>query len=194
MFWSWLLKYSSFFITGVISFVVGYLLHRIATKNPDLIYYTTQEQWVPLPQQHGQPPQGPVGTFTLFLWNQGKAPAREVHVGHFSLPAHNVYPDVPREVVTTAGGGKAIRFPAVPPRVLISISYLYTLPIMQTTVLSYVGSEDGTAKHIPVMLQRIFPKWFNAAILVLLVAGLWVVVNATWSLIRFLWVFYYVNR
>ena len=190
MFWAWLLKYSSFLITGAVSFFVGYLLYKITARRSELIYYTTQQQWVTLPPQQGQPAIAPIGTFTLFLWNQGKAPAREVHVGHFFLPANNVYPDIPREIVNTPGGGWAIKFPVLPPRTLVSISYLF---FGVQNILSYVGSEDGAAKHIPVMLQRIFPKWVHALLRVLLVAGVWVAVNAVWSFVKFLWFTYYVR-
>lgn len=88
MFWAWLLKYSSFFITGAVSLLVGILLHKITVRRSSLVYYNSHPQWVTLPpQQQGAhpPPQPlqPIGTFTLFLWNQGRATAKEVHVGHY---------------------------------------------------------------------------------------------------------------
>jgi hypothetical protein len=191
MFWDWLLKYSSLFITGLVSFVTGYLLYRISTRRSSLIYYTSQPQWVSLAPQQGQQPLAPIGTFTLFLWNQGKAPAREVHIGHVFLPANNVFPDIPRDVVNTPGGGVAMRFPIFPPRTLVSISYLFFGVFSVENILSYVGWEDGLARRIPVMLQRVFPKWALASFVVIYVAGLWVAVNAVWSLVRFLWSVYY---
>ncbi len=194
MFWNWLLKYSSFLVTGVVSFIVGVLLHRLTTKSAHLIYYTSNPQWVPIPPPQGQPPIAPIGTFALFLWNQGKAPARNVHIGHFWLPANSVYPDIPREIVNTPGGGVAIRFPIVPPRTLATISYLFFGVFTLENILSYVGSEDGPAKHVPVMLQRIFPKWVLAVIQILFFAGLWVAINALWSLIKVLWTVYYAAR
>lgn len=191
LFWAWLLKYSSFWITGVISLTVGYVLHRITNRYADLIFYTSHVQWVTLPAQQGAQAVGPIGTFTLFLWNAGKAPAQQVHVGHYLLPGNNVFPDIPRETVQTPGGGQAIRFPTVPPRTLISISYLFFGILTVDQIISYVGWEGGTAKRIPVILQRVFPKWFNVAMVILLVGGLWVATNAIWSLIHFLWIVYY---
>ena len=152
MFLAWLLKYSSFLITGVVSLLVGWLLDRLTTKTARLIYYTSHTQWVALPPQQGQPPLQPIGTFTLFLWNQGKAPSKEVHIGHFWLPANNVYPDIPRQVNATPGGGVAMRFPIVPPRTLISISYLYFGSSTVDQIVSYVGSEDAIAAEcLPVL-------------------------------------------
>ena len=97
---AWFLRYSSFFVTGIVSLAVGYILHRLTSTSADLIYYTSHVQWVPLPVQPDQPPVGPIGTFTLFLWNPGRAPAKEVHIGHYFIPANNVFPDIPREIET----------------------------------------------------------------------------------------------
>jgi hypothetical protein len=196
MFWDWMLKYSSLLVTAAISFFSAWLLHKLTTKNPDLVYYASQPQWVvpPLPQSAtAQPaaPIPPIGTFTLFLWNQGRAPAKNVHVGHFWLPPQNVYPDIPRDQVPTPSGGVAIRFPVIPPKTLISISYMFFNVFTVNQIVSYVGSEEAAAKHIPVMLQRVFPKWFNRALVVLVVAGIWVAINLVLSLIKLLWITYY---
>jgi hypothetical protein len=203
MFWGWFLKYSSFFITGAISLAVGYALNRAATRRQDLIYYISLPQWValvPPRQQPQQPPQqqiqvpGPpmhIGSFTLYLWNQGKAPATEVHVGHYFLPAHSVWPDVPREEIVLPGGGTALKFPVVPPKTLFSIVYLLNNPLTIEQVISYVGSAEGAAKRIPVMLQRIFPKWVILISQILWLAGLWVAINVAMTLIRYLWLIFY---
>ena len=64
MFVPWLLKYSSFFITGIVSLIVGYVLHRLTASRSDLTSYSSHVQWVSLaPAQKGQPPIGPIGTF-----------------------------------------------------------------------------------------------------------------------------------
>ncbi len=91
----------------------------------------------------------PLGTFSLHVFNQGRAPAREVCVGHIWLPAHNVFPDIPREVEQTPGGSTIIRFPVVPPGTLISISYLIPGAFTVVTIISYLGYEDGIARPDP---------------------------------------------
>jgi hypothetical protein len=190
----WLLRYSSFFITGIVSLIVGYVLHRLTTNRSDLMSYNSHVQWVSLaPAEEGQPPIGPVGTFTLFLWNPGKAPAREVHVGHYFIPANNVWPDIPREIAQTPGGGRAIRFPLVPPKTLISISYLFFGVHNVDQIISYVGWEQGSAKRIPVMLQRIWPKWYTSVLIAVFLVGVWTLLNITLSLIEYLWRAYYVR-
>src|SRR5690242_7409683 len=119
MFWVWLLKYSSFLETGAVSFLVGYALYRLTNKRSDLISYTSHLQWVTIPAPQGQPPTPPIGTFTLFLWNAGRAPAKDVQVGHNWLPASNVYPDLPRQIDQTPGGGFVLRFASIPPRTVV---------------------------------------------------------------------------
>jgi len=191
MFWAWLLKYSSFLLTGAVSLIVGLVIHRLTTRWADLIYYNSHPQWVQLPPREGQEQMPPIGTFTLFLWNQGKAPARNVHIGHYWLPANNVFPDITREVSMTPGGGQAIRIPVVPPKTLISISYLYFGTFSAEQIISYVGSEEGAAKRFPVILQRVLPRWFIAINWVVYLLGVWVAFNLLVSLTRFLWRVYY---
>jgi hypothetical protein len=79
----------------------------------------------------------------------------------------------------------------IPPKTLVVISYLYfgTMPVEQ--IISYVGWEGGTAKRIPVILQRVWPKWYTTTLVAIFIAGLWVVVNGVLSLIRLLWWVYY---
>lgn len=91
----------------------------------------------------------------------------------------------------TPGGGRAIRFAVLPPKTLVGISYLFFGLHTVQNILSYVGSEEGAGKAIPVVLQRVWPPWILRILQVLLLAGLWVAVNATWSLIKLLWIVYY---
>jgi hypothetical protein len=106
MFWAWLLKYSSFLLTGVVSLITGYILHKLTTQRADLVFYTSHAQWVTLPAREDVAAVGPIGTFALFLWNPGKAPAKEAHVGHFFLPANNVFPDIREKRSRHRAGGR----------------------------------------------------------------------------------------
>jgi hypothetical protein len=203
MFWDWLLKYSSFLITGLVSLGVGWLLNRLTSKWSDLVYYTgpMQAVQVPIPPQASAspadgpppaaPPVQPVSILTVFLWNQGRAPARDVYVGHTYMPLHTVSPDLPRNVEALPGGGEALRFPVLPPKVVVTISYLVVGQVPPPSIVQYVGSEDGPAKHVPVMLQRVWPAWVNRVAMLLMLLGVWVAVNLAWSVIRLLWTAYY---
>ena len=188
---TWLLKYSSFFLTGVVTFVVTWLADRLISKRASLVCYTSHQQYVKLPPVQGQAPLQPIGTFTLFLWNQGKAPSKDVHVGHYVLPAHNVHPDIPREIIDTPSGGKAIRFSILPPRTLVSISYLHFGVIPEAQIIGYISSEEGTARRIPVLLQRVWPGWWNKTAVAIFFVGVWAVITAILNVIELLWRVYY---
>jgi hypothetical protein len=197
VFWDWFLKYSSFFLTAALSVLGSYIIYLVGTRRPNLIWYATNPQLIPLPATGQQPllPGTRVGTATLFIYNNGRAPAREVLVGHFGpTPLNAVFPDIPRNDINLPGGGTAIQFPVIPPKVLVNISYLLSPPVPLVAsldqIVSYVSSEEGYAKRIPVILQRIFPPWVNFSIRVLNFLGLWVVLNAMLTLIVFLWRLY----
>jgi hypothetical protein len=193
MFWAWLLKYSSLLVTGAVSFAVSYALYRLTNTRSDLIYYTSHVQYVTIPPQQGQQQLPPIGTFTLFVWNGGNAPAKDVQIGYYWLPANNVYPNVQRQTVALPGpgGGQVMTFGSIPPKTILSISHLFYNVFTVEQIISYVNWEQGTAKRIPVMLKRIWPKWYQRVLWALLIAGTWVAINATFSLIKFLWMVYY---
>src|SRR4029077_16216136 len=109
---------------------------------------TSHLQTVNVPPQ-GQGPGGVIQTFSLFLWNQGKAPAKDVEVLHYYMPAHSVYPDLQRTQVQTPGGGTTVHFAAIPPKVLVTITYLL-INAGNQQVISAVTYEHGHAHVIPV--------------------------------------------
>lgn len=82
-------------------------------------------------------------------------------------------------------------FASIPPRTVLSISYLFYGIFTIDQIVSYVHWEQGAAKRIPVMLQRIFPKWLIRIWWALVIAGIWVAVNAVVSLVEFLYLVYY---
>ena len=88
------------FIKLPLTLLSGWLLARLTTKGADLISYMSHVQSVNVPN-----PPGTIHTFSLFLWNQGKAAAKNVEIGHYFQPLHSVFPDVVRTEVQTQGGG-----------------------------------------------------------------------------------------
>lgn len=193
MFWQWLLKYSSIFVTGIVSLLVGYVLNRVTTRIARIIYYTSQVQVLPRvnPPANQPAPQIPLCTFSLFLWNEGKAAARNLEIGHYAPPVMSVFPDLPREIIQTPGGGSVVKFPSIPPKTLVTLTYGLAGFHTAEQVISFVTSDDGSVKRIPVMLQRTWPKWYTNLLAATLFAGLWVIINAVVSLIGLLWRLYH---
>jgi len=61
-------------IKVILTVLGGWLLHRLTTKSPDLVTYMSHLQTVNFPPQQNNPAVV-LRTFSLYLWNQGKAPA-----------------------------------------------------------------------------------------------------------------------
>jgi hypothetical protein len=186
MSFNWLSAHDYLFARALMDLVVGVLLYRFTTSRPKLTYYISHTPWIRMnpPQQQVPPAPGPlalppqnayIGAGSLFLWNGGKLAAQQVEIGHYgALPFYGVLPDVQRNVVNLPGGGVVIQFPHVPPKTLITISYLFHLPATGVQdLISYVRSEDGPAERIPVALLRVFPKWVQVILFILIFGGLW---------------------
>ena len=69
-------------------------------------------------------------------------------------------------------GSKDIVIPTMVPGKELTISYLYFPPVVYADINAGIESDEGIAKQIPVLLQRIYPKWFNTLVSVLLLIGL----------------------
>jgi hypothetical protein len=60
LFWPWLLKYSAFVGSGLLSIFVAWYIDRFVTRRAKLVYYTSHPQWVNLQPQQGQPAIAPI--------------------------------------------------------------------------------------------------------------------------------------
>ena len=69
-------------------------------------------------------------------------------------------------------GGRDIVIPTLVPGEQITISYLYFPPVTVAQVNAGIKCDQGFAQAIPVLLQRQYPRWFNAVVSVLLLLGL----------------------
>jgi hypothetical protein len=131
----------------------GWLIHRLTTKTADLISYMSHVQTVTLPA-HGATPALTVNTFILFLWNQGKAAARDVQVLHHFLPAHNVFPDVQRNTIATPAGGTILNFPSIPPKLCFGVS----VRLIDNIPLRIARSGSQRSSHVALAGQFVEPR------------------------------------
>ena len=161
----------------------AWLVARLTSQNAHLVSYTSRLQTVHVPPKANAAGYAVI-TFSLFLWNQGKAAAKDVEVGHHYLPDHTVDPHVRHQVLPTPGGGHVIHFPMIPPKTLITVTYLVTNP--QAPVISHVTYERGPAQVIQVNLQRVFSKWIQLSLGVLAVIGIYTVIGLLMHLFLYL--------
>lgn len=87
------------------------------------------------------------------------------------MPDYNIWPSVPHTVEKLPDGSSDIVIPKLVPRKEITISYLYFPPETVVDINAGIESDEGFAQEIPVLLQRIYPQWFNLLALFLFVTG-----------------------
>lgn len=160
----------------------GWLMNRLLTKGADLISYMSHVQTVNVAA-----PAGVIHTFSLFLWNQGKAAAKNIEIGHHFRPLHSVYPDVVRNEVQTPGGGMAIQIPSISPKTQVTITYLLINLPPNTPVVSHVTYENGPTHHVQVQFQRVYSKRVQLLIGLLILAGIYVVIGWLWQIALLIW-------
>jgi hypothetical protein len=170
----------------IIALFVGAWINRRFESRPILITYTSHVSAFMHTPAGGQQIQ--VNTHSVVIKNTGHRPATNVHVSHHQLPDFNIWPHVVYTVVDLPGGGKDIVIPTLVPNEVITISYLYFLPLTFDQVHAGLKCDQGFARGIPVLLEQVYPKWFNITAGVLLLIGtvtvLYLAYHAVVALVR----------
>ncbi|VVC76260.1 hypothetical protein AQUSIP_15690 [Aquicella siphonis] len=117
-----------------------------------------------------------VGTNAVVVRNSGRLSARNVRLGHKTLPNYNIYPNTKYEVTSLPSGGKEIIFPILVPGEQITISYLYFAPTTYSEINTYVKSDEGLAGVIDVIPAPSIAAWLKYLLYVLLFVGLLTVI------------------
>jgi hypothetical protein len=102
-----------------------------------------------------------VNTHSVVLRNAGRRAATNVRLHHTILPDFNIWPPVQYQIEELPDGGKDIVIPALVPSESITISYLYFPPVTYAQVNAGIKSDQGFAQQVPVLLQRVYPRWAN---------------------------------
>jgi hypothetical protein len=164
----------SVLIPGIILAVIQRNINKDGVK---LNYYISNASQfnVPFTDEQGNQKFNNFYIHTLTLRNNGNVTANNVDVSHFIWPLyHQVSPFLPNEIIADPATkfNKIIRFQNLGPGESVSISYIYTSPLLPHQCIEYVRSSEGLASLMPVMLNRVFPNWFNRVVLVLCFIGL----------------------
>ena len=128
-----------------------------------------------------------VFTHSLVIQNTGWRSASNVKLAHSKLPSFSVYPDVEYRVSDLPGGGQEILFPSLVPNEQVTVSYLYFPPVTWDQINLGVKSDEGFAKVIRVIPMRLYPKWFNGIVGILLFVGVLSVLYVLVVLLLMLW-------
>ena len=149
--------------TGVVSLVVGLFLQRLQAK-PKLLY------WVPGSFMFNlKEPQLALRTDALTIQNDGRMPATNVEIIHRQRPDHFQFSTAISYVEEHGpDGDHIIRIPSLGSKEFVNIQLLSHV---QEPVLLNVRCAEGPAQLIQVHLQRVYPKWFQGFVGLLIILG-----------------------
>ncbi len=121
------------------------------------------------------PPSGTpifIHTHAVVLRNVGRRSATNVRLRHNVLPDFIIWPEPQHSIANLPSGGREIVIPTLVPGQQITVSYLYFPPLTVDQINTGIQSDEGFARQIPVLLQRVYPKWFNLMATALMLVGL----------------------
>ena len=153
----------------VIALFVGVWVNRRFETRPILIAHFGHVSAFRLVPPGGQPVF--VNTHSVVLRNAGHRSATNVRLRHNVLPDFNIWPLLQHHVEDLPDGGREIVIPTLVPGEEITVSYLYFAPVTVAQINAGIRSDQGFAHPIPVLLQRQYPKWFNALAAALMLIG-----------------------
>ena len=154
----------------IIALFVGVWLNRAFESRPVLISYYGH-----ISSHRIHPPNQNVTvvhSHAVVLRTAGRRSATNVRLHHHTLPDFDIYPSIDYSTSTLNDGSIDIVIPTMPPGREITISYLYFPPLVATNINAGIDSNEGVAKQIPVLLQRMMPSWFNRLALLMMIVGL----------------------
>lgn len=158
-------------VLPVLGGLVTLLVKRWAESRPRVVAYLQHTSSVALAGQQGQPPLN-IGTHSVVLRNAGRRPAKNVRLGHNTLPAFRIFPDVEYTVATLPAGSSEIRIPVLVPKKQLTITYLYFAPLTWDQVNTHLETDDGPIKVLNVIPQVRPPRWLQTLLWLLVAVGL----------------------
>ncbi|MCF8707262.1 hypothetical protein [Rhizorhapis sp. SPR117] len=167
--------------TALVTLIGAYFAYWLTGK-PRLIAFSPNSAWFELKQQNDNPP------FTLkagqlIVQNQGRKSANRVQLTAQPGPhpwGYSIFPSVDHEIRTGARDEWILEMPYLGPGEIV------TVQVLNGPLIDTVRSLEGPAKMVPVIHQRLLPKWFNLAALTLLIIGLITAIYGLYSVARFL--------
>lgn len=168
----------------IVALFVGVWVSRRFESRPMLISYFGHVSAFRHVPPGGQPIH--VHTHSVVLRNAGRRSATNVRLRHNVLPDFSVWPGVLHHTEDLPDGSKEIVIPTLVPGEEITISYLYFPPVTVGQINSGIKCDQGFAQAIPVLLQRQYPRWFNATAAALMLIGLVALAYLVYHVLRWL--------
>jgi hypothetical protein len=169
-------------VAPIIALFVGVWINRRFESRPILISFFGHVAAFRTTPPSGQPID--VHTHAVVLRNIGRRSATNVRLRHNVLPDFVIWPDVQHRVEDLSGGNREIVIPTLVPGEQIIVSYLYFPPLTFAQVNAGIRSNEGFAREIPVLVQRVHPRWFNLLAAALMLIGLLSLVYLAYVVLR----------
>ena len=118
--------------------LLGKYLDRWLAKRPKLISYLVHASAFTIRGEN----QGVIHTHAIVVRNAGREAASNVRIGHYILPdQYQLFPAVPHTVERDPSGAGAaeIVIPQLVPGEQVTVSYLYTPPLLSNQINAYTN-------------------------------------------------------
>lgn len=172
-----------YIVPPIITLFIGMALDRYLERRPRLIRYLAHTAAVEITQPDSDP--YVVHTHAIVVRNAGKKPAKNVRLGHQTLPNFTVYPSIDYEMVNLPDGSIELLFPRLVPGEQLSVTYLYFQPVVWKDINTYTKSDDGFAEIIYMLPTPQSPVWLVRASWILMFIGLAAISYGAVELVRF---------
>lgn len=152
-------------VATILAVLIGHWLRgkvNLITFSPNSTYFQLRPQEEGAPLVH-------VKSGQIIVQNLGRQSAKNVQITSVPGEVPAGYVLLPSIVHSTRVGPNKewiVEIPFIAPKELI------TLQVLNGPMIDSVRSEDGTARQVPVTHQRIFPKWFQAIVIALMLFGI----------------------
>lgn len=159
--------------------VASLVVHFIQGK-PKVIWFSPNSTQFSLPNT--QDPLHPImiNAGQVMVQNLGRKSATEIQITSVPGPSPAGYvllPNLVHQVETGLQGEWILKIPFIAP------SEVITLQILNGPPIDSVRSKDCIATYVPVIHQRVVPRWLQNSIGILSIIGIFSVFRSTWSLL-----------
>jgi len=156
----------SIIIPGII---IGWVKIKLDWKGSRLSYYVSNIADFIVKSSDPEKQDTKIYTHSINIKNNGNVSAEQVDVSHRLLPLdYHITPCLEHEILNN----RVVRFKNISPGEIVTISYLYFSSLTPHQIHEYVRSKDGYARHVGMILNPIYPRWFNILILGFMILGL----------------------
>lgn len=157
-------------LSPILGVIFGVIIDRYFKEKPNLMTYLSHTSAIYTKAADGKDLK--VHTHSVVIQNLGRKPSKNVRIGHYVLPSFSIYPSIDYNINSLPDGTKEIHFPAIIPKEIIYINYLYFPPIVWQNINKYTKSDEGFAKRVNMQFIPIYSKSIKILSTILVTVGL----------------------